>query len=102
MYRGRQMDIFHCYCNVQFTLKQTAVVEYYNKITLINILILKAIDSTYKSTRFTSQSSLQALKGYISGMTFFRQKAEFRRFFCHSQILLICLIHLAKSIFLYY
>ena len=36
------------------------------KVTLISILILKAIDSTQKSKRFSSQSSLEAFKGYIS------------------------------------
>ena len=37
---------------------------------LISILILKATDSTQKSKRFTSQSSLQAFNMYISDITF--------------------------------
>ena len=56
---------------------------------LIHILILRAINATYKSKRFTSQSSLQAFKRYISDMTFFC------RFFCHTRISLICLVHLS-------
>ena len=35
------------------------------EVTLISILILKAIDSTLKLKKFSSQSSLQAFKGYI-------------------------------------
>ena len=45
--------------------------------------------------RFTSQSSLQAFKMYISDMSFFCQLTEFPWFFCHSSISLICLIHLS-------
>ena len=42
-----------------------------------------------------NNNSSQAFKKYISDMTFFPRTAEFRRFFCHSQISLICLIHLS-------
>ena len=38
------------------TIKQTAVVDYQIEVTFISILILKAIDSTLKSKRFSSQS----------------------------------------------
>ena len=65
-------------------------------------MILKAIYSTKKSKRFTSQPSLQAFKRYISDMTFFHRTAEFRRFFCNSGILLICLIHLSLSNLYFY
>ena len=92
----------HCYGNIQFTGEQTAVVDYQNKVTLISILILKAIDCTKKSKRFTSQPSLQAFKRYISDMTFFHRTAEFRRFFCNSGISLICLIHLSLSNLYFY
>ena len=44
------------------TIKQVAVVDYYLELLFISILILKAIDSTKKSKRFPSQSSLQAFK----------------------------------------
>ena len=43
-----------------------AVVDYWIEVTLISILILKAFESTYKSNRSSSQSCLQAFKGYIS------------------------------------
>ena len=54
---------------------------------------MKAIDSRKKSKRFTYRPSLKAFKRYISNMNFFRQTVELRRFFCHPQISLICLIH---------
>ena len=37
------------------TIKQTAVVDYQIEVTFISMLILKAIDSTEKSKRFSSQ-----------------------------------------------
>ena len=42
------------------------------------------------------------LRWSISDLTFFHRTMEFRRLFCHSRISLICLIYLAKSIFLYH
>ena len=36
----------YCYGNIQFAVKEMAVVDYQNKVTLVRILILKAIDST--------------------------------------------------------
>ena len=45
-----------------------AVVDYGNDASLISILIPQAIDSTRK--KFSSQSSLQAFKRYISDTNF--------------------------------
>ena len=61
-------------CNIQFTIKLSLIITK-------SILIVKFIDSTEKSKRFTSQSSLQAFTRYISDMNFFQRTVEFHRFF---------------------
>ena len=55
----------------------------------------KYFDSTLKSKRFTSQPSLQAFNKLYFRHEFLLPTAEFRRFFWHSRISLICLIHLS-------
>ena len=92
----------HCYCNIHFTVKQTAAIDYQNKVKLWSILILKAVQSTKKQKRLTSQSSLQTFKRYISDMNFFCWIAKLCHFFCHYHISLICLIHLSMPNIYFY
>ena len=63
--------LLNCLCLVKMyaysyvTITQTAAIDYWIKVMLTSILILKAIDSTWKSKGFSSQYSLQAFKGFI-------------------------------------
>ena len=61
-------------CNIQFTIKLSLIITK-------SILIVKSTDSTEKSKRFTSQSSLQAITRYISDTNFFQRTVEFHRGF---------------------
>ena len=56
------------------TIIQTAAMDYWIEVTLTSILILKAIHSVHKSKRYSSQSSLQAFRGYFLLLIFFKKR----------------------------
>ena len=66
-------------------IKQTAVFDYQTDVTFISILILKAIDSTWKSRRFSSQlyiykeqkgHPIEEIQQRVS--SFFQEKSVFK------------------------
>ena len=85
------------------TVKQTAAVNYQNKVTLISILIFKAIGCTQKSKMFSCQSSLQAFKVYFRKDLFPSNDEILLPFLSFPNISnLFDTSSLAKAIFLYH